>query len=30
MIPPDNCWIWHFVAFWLLLIALCVLLEVTA
>ena len=29
-IPPDNLWLWQFVAFWLLLIALCVVLEVTA
>jgi hypothetical protein len=29
-LPPENLWIWHFATFWLLLVALCVLLEVTA
>jgi hypothetical protein len=27
-IPPDHLWLWHFGAFWLLLLALIVGLEV--
>jgi len=26
-IPPENLWLWHIGAFWLLLVALFVVLE---
>jgi len=29
-LPPENLWAWQFTAFWLLLVAVCVVLEVAA
>jgi hypothetical protein len=29
-IPPENCWVWQFGAFWLLLLALFVGLDLFA